>query len=304
MLKSVIIAIFLNLIPISYALSEPNYQKYNIYLDDAKQLPTNAYNYDEVHNQRYLATLEYLENAVESTSNGTVLEIGFSNKHNLKLLKAKKDFVNFFGIGGDPFTVDKYIHRFNKVTLEDKTLVEVANVNIEDERLPFAKNEFDLVLSFEVFEHMSKDPMYSIMEINRVLKPNGKLILTTPNITSYIGLERMMSGNPPYLFSDFMMSRSTNRHNKEWGALELKLFIENAGFKVIDMKTIDVYHKPNSKLVEKLNSIGASKDLRGEMTILTAIKQTSIVNRFFGYFGYDAEKPILVDTNDEPSIAQ
>jgi SAM-dependent methyltransferase len=46
--------------------------------------------------------------------------------------------------------------------------------------LPFPDNSFDLVWSSEVIEHL-KDPAFTVAEINRVLKPGGTLIMTTPN---------------------------------------------------------------------------------------------------------------------------
>ncbi|MGQ4648731.1 methyltransferase domain-containing protein [Lyngbya aestuarii] len=47
--------------------------------------------------------------------------------------------------------------------------------------LPFLDNEFDIVLCTEVLEHVA-DTRSAISEIYRVLKPGGKLILTTPFI--------------------------------------------------------------------------------------------------------------------------
>lgn len=45
---------------------------------------------------------------------------------------------------------------------------------------PYPADSFDLVWCSEVIEHL-KDPLFTIREIRRVLKPDGKLLLTTPN---------------------------------------------------------------------------------------------------------------------------
>lgn len=49
-----------------------------------------------------------------------------------------------------------------------------------NERLPFCDNEFDLLWCSEVIEHLL-DPAFTIQEFKRVLKPGGKLLMTTPN---------------------------------------------------------------------------------------------------------------------------
>lgn len=47
--------------------------------------------------------------------------------------------------------------------------------------LPFAEHTADVVVALELFEHIDgHEPL--LREIHRVLKPGGKLLLTTPNI--------------------------------------------------------------------------------------------------------------------------
>ncbi len=45
---------------------------------------------------------------------------------------------------------------------------------------PFQDNSFDLVLSFQVIEHIEDDDHF-LKEIYRILKPGGRAMLTTPN---------------------------------------------------------------------------------------------------------------------------
>ncbi|MFN6962559.1 MAG: class I SAM-dependent methyltransferase [Pyrinomonadaceae bacterium] len=47
-------------------------------------------------------------------------------------------------------------------------------------RLPFADETFDAVTSFETLEHL-RDRAGFLAEMRRVLKPHGKLVLSTPN---------------------------------------------------------------------------------------------------------------------------
>jgi ubiquinone/menaquinone biosynthesis C-methylase UbiE len=54
---------------------------------------------------------------------------------------------------------------------------------------PFADGEFDTVFSCETIEHVP-DPPLAVRQLARVLKPGGRLYLTTPNYMSSMGLYR------------------------------------------------------------------------------------------------------------------
>jgi SAM-dependent methyltransferase len=51
--------------------------------------------------------------------------------------------------------------------------------------IPWPDNEFDLVISKDVVEHLD-DPITIFEEIYRVLKPDGRLIIKTPNTLHYV----------------------------------------------------------------------------------------------------------------------
>ncbi len=51
---------------------------------------------------------------------------------------------------------------------------------VKDEKLPFKKNYFDIIISNHVIEHV-KNPLLHIKEVKRVLKKDGIFYLATPN---------------------------------------------------------------------------------------------------------------------------
>lgn len=57
----------------------------------------------------------------------------------------------------------------------------IAKIDFDNEILPFADNWFDTVVSLDVIEHVY-DPLSLIRELTRVLRPDGELIISTPNI--------------------------------------------------------------------------------------------------------------------------
>ena len=81
--------------------------------------------------------------------------------------------------------LEKKGYKVTSIDIEKKySKCQVVDVN---NPLPFANNTFDLIWCSEVIEHLI-DPKKSVEEFRRVLKPNGKMILTTPN--SYFWLMR------------------------------------------------------------------------------------------------------------------
>lgn len=67
--------------------------------------------------------------------------------------------------------------------------VQVANLN--EEALPYPSTSFDLVTCTEVIEHL-ENYRKLIREVERVLKPNGVAIFTTPNILNLRSRLRFM----------------------------------------------------------------------------------------------------------------
>ncbi|WP_375767186.1 class I SAM-dependent methyltransferase [Archangium gephyra] len=59
-----------------------------------------------------------------------------------------------------------------------------ADVLQPDAPLPYADGRFDLVLSMDVIEHLSR-PGPWLADLVRVLRPGGQLFLTTPNYGSF-----------------------------------------------------------------------------------------------------------------------
>lgn len=93
---------------------------------------------------------------------------------------------NILEIGSYPFLItDELIQRGYNVTGIDKNPTnrsDIVQCDIETQMYPFKDNTFDIVLFMEVMEHLGVNPIHALKEANRVLKKDGIMILTTPNI--------------------------------------------------------------------------------------------------------------------------
>ena len=140
--------------------------------------------------------------------------------------------------------------------------------DFEKDIFPFPDNHFDVVLFTEVIEHLKEDPMHAMSEINRVLKPQGHLLLTTPNIASWKAIRRSLAGQHPGLFVQYMSHGGCDRHNREYTAQEITQLMLDSGLEVVRADAIDVYeHVPGSEPLE-----GWDQQMRGDTTFCLARK--------------------------------
>jgi len=64
--------------------------------------------------------------------------------------------------------------------------------------LPFEAGSFDLAVSVEGIEHL-ENPSFFLRELDRVVRPGGKVVLTTPNVNGFRArLKVFLDGFPPF----------------------------------------------------------------------------------------------------------
>jgi glycosyltransferase involved in cell wall biosynthesis/SAM-dependent methyltransferase len=112
----------------------------------------------------------------------------------------------------------------------------------EKDRFPYADGYFSTVLCCELVEHLTEDPMHMMSEINRILRPGGHLVLTTPNIGSLRAIAAILSGYHPAFFPAYIRPRVEGeepeaRHNREYTAREIVHLFYYAGFEMTLLET-------------------------------------------------------------------
>jgi SAM-dependent methyltransferase len=106
-----------------------------------------------------------LLNKIEAKSDAKILDIGS-------------------GIGDDISEINNFGHVY-AMDIDQKTLDLIPEDLVVEKRIgdicniPYEKNSFDIVISFDVLEHIKND-FKAVSEIKRVLKPGGSFVFTVP----------------------------------------------------------------------------------------------------------------------------
>ena len=106
-----------------------------------------------------------------------------------------------------------------------KNGVHAIEHNIETEPLPYPAGKFDAIFCGETIEHQV-DTDWLMSEINRVLKPGGKLVLTFPNIRTLLGIGMMLFFDLPPMYA----ARYRSAHFRDFTLRTVKIVLKSHGF--------------------------------------------------------------------------
>ena len=129
--------------------------------------------------------------------------------------------------------------------------------NLMDDRYDAAKEQFDVVFLLEVIEHLPMPPYVIFEKLQRFLKPNGILFLTTPNLFRLRNVIRMILGRE---FLDRFMLPEPGRglgHQLEYSAGHISWHLERSGMSIISLHHDElghVGHSPGARLARRLLS--------------------------------------------------
>ncbi len=70
------------------------------------------------------------------------------------------------------------------------------------------------MLCCELIEHLFEDPMHLMSEVNRILKPGGHLVLTTPNMAALRGISAILQGYHPGFFHAYIRPAEDGRSGR------------------------------------------------------------------------------------------
>lgn len=160
----------------------------------------------------------------------------------------------------------------------------VFKLNIDEEEFPFEQESFDAIFCGEVIEHVF-DPDHLLDECLRVLRPDGILILTTPNLSSWFNRILLLFGYQP-LFTEVSTRYGVGHPFNFWlKAGHIRIFTYRAlmqlltihDFKIIKVKGFGInpnigYGRRFKTITRVLNAIFRKSSLSSDLFVVAGKK--------------------------------
>lgn len=183
--------------------------------------------------------------------NLSILEIGFGNGSYINWCTGKN--YNISGYEVNDVFYKNAIQKYKNIFFGKKNQIHKT-----------IKNKFDLIILFDVIEHIKKDELVDfLIDIRNSLKSKGNVFLRFPNGSSLAGLEYFNADLTHY---SFLNSGS------------LKMLCDLVGFKVIECD--------NMKRIKKFNS------LKGKIFGRLNYFIRDIIEFFYGYLYHNERIPL------------
>jgi glycosyltransferase involved in cell wall biosynthesis/SAM-dependent methyltransferase len=203
-----------------------------------------ARQYAKQHKSRFARTLEMTPRGNASQA---VLEMGAY----MQITPALKYNLGYGQVRGCYYGTAGRIDRKSIQSESGKTFeCDIDLFDAERDSFPYGDASFDTVLCCELIEHLFADPMHMMSEINRILKPGGHLLLTTPNLGSFRAISAILTGYHPSFFPAYIRPRNPGeeveaRHNREYVPMEVQHILTDSGFEVVRFETGEFLDEPH-----------------------------------------------------------
>lgn len=145
-----------------------------------------------------------------------ILDVGCWEGYLGKTLKDKGNTVHGIEISGQAAEKAK------------KVLDQIVVGNIEDDLFPWPGEKYDVIICADILEHLF-DPGRVLEKIKQLLKPEGRIIISLPNIANYWIRKELLLGRFEYM-NGGLLDRGHIRHFTYDTALAL---FKKSGFELV-----------------------------------------------------------------------
>ena len=135
--------------------------------------------------------------------------------------------------------IPEYIEMPEQIARYARHGVKTKGVRLQDFRMPFEDESFDVVIMCEVLEHLNFNPLPLLKEINRILKPGGIFYLSLPNYANIRNRMKVLKGGAPGIDPGFFYEQLrpggqmiVYGHWREYTGPEVRALLEPLGFRI------------------------------------------------------------------------
>lgn len=167
----------------------------------------------------------FLNTFFENRKKSNILSIGCGGAAYLEIFLEK--VLGHRVIGADYETTVFQWNRRNA-----KRGIKIYPYDLDVDELPFKDEQFDIIVFTEILEHLRNNHCNALKKLGRVLKKNGSLLLSTPNIGKTDNIKQIIKGEAITLPVDdsFYKTGGASSHFHEYTIKELKELLKRAGF--------------------------------------------------------------------------
>jgi glycosyltransferase involved in cell wall biosynthesis/SAM-dependent methyltransferase len=238
--------------------------------------------YLDTHSTRLIKTLEITP---PGSAGDRVLEMGAY----LQITPALRSKLGYGEVRGCYYGKLGRVDHRTVTSAEGETFeCEIDHFDAEKDVFPYPDGHFATVICGELIEHLFEDPMHLMSQVNRILKPGGHLVLTTPNIAALRGISGILQGYHPGFFHAYIRPAEGTgevdaRHNREYAPREIQQLLENSGFEVTVLETGEFRDEPHPEfgwILHLLERYRLSAELRGDGIYAVGRKTGAVRERY------------------------
>jgi glycosyltransferase involved in cell wall biosynthesis/SAM-dependent methyltransferase len=182
-------------------------------------------------------------------------------------------------------------HRIVESAEGEQFACTIDHFDAEKDPFPYPDAHFTTVVCGELLEHLFEDPMHLMSEVNRILKPGGHFVVTTPNVAALRGIAAILQGYHPGFFHAYIRPAEEGaevdaRHNREYTPREIHQLLENSGFDVVLLETGEFRDEPHPEfgwVHHLLKTYWLETDLRGDGIYAVGRKTGAVRDRYPGW---------------------
>lgn len=117
---------------------------------------------------------------------------------------------------------------------------------------------FDMIIYTEVIEHIPASPYTQLSPFNVLLKSGGKIVVSTPNLSSIVHIAKLLMKiphyDPPEMFFTPVAQENLQIHRREYMPSEIQEAFEKMGYK--HQTKYFIYNEPKSLQYRMMYIIG------------------------------------------------